>query len=270
MSLDGTFTPRPGAAPAVPRMVLAQAAHGGAADAAQRRAAAARRGDPGDRAGRRRRRRATTSASTSSHRAGRRLHPRRAGARGDVDGVHLAGHRHRLRAPLRRDQAARLLAAAPLRACCSARSARCSLVEVLQIVGDLGGRRWLLGWDPHVDARRRSARRSRVVLGTAAFASLGLFVAGVLRAEATLAAANLVYLLLMAGGAVVLPALVVRRVRRRRPLAALRARSARRCAHAFIDGDDRLARPAGAARLGRGRHRPHREDLHVGVTDRLG
>ena len=41
--------------------------------------------------------------------------------------------------------------------------------------------------------------------GTAAFASLGLFVAGALRAEATLAAANLVYLLLMAGGGVVLP-----------------------------------------------------------------
>ncbi len=44
-----------------------------------------------------------------------------------------------------------------------------------------------------------------IVAGTAAFAALGLFVAGVLRAEATLAAANLVYLLLMAGGAVVLP-----------------------------------------------------------------
>ena len=44
------------------------------------------------------------------------------------------------------------------------------------------------------------------LLGTAAFASLGLFVAGALRAEATLAAANLVYLLLMAGGAVVFPA----------------------------------------------------------------
>jgi ABC-2 type transport system permease protein len=44
-----------------------------------------------------------------------------------------------------------------------------------------------------------------VVLGTLAFAALGLFLAGVLRAEATLAAANLVYLLLMAGGAVVLP-----------------------------------------------------------------
>ncbi len=45
-----------------------------------------------------------------------------------------------------------------------------------------------------------------VLAGTAAFAALGLFVAGVLRAEATLAAANLVYLLLLAGGAVVLPA----------------------------------------------------------------
>ncbi len=45
-----------------------------------------------------------------------------------------------------------------------------------------------------------------VLAGTFAFASLGLFVAGVLRAEATLAAANLVYLLLLAGGAVVIPA----------------------------------------------------------------
>lgn len=45
-----------------------------------------------------------------------------------------------------------------------------------------------------------------VALGTAAFASLGLLLAGLLRAEATLAVANLVYLLLLAGGAVVLPA----------------------------------------------------------------
>ena len=44
-----------------------------------------------------------------------------------------------------------------------------------------------------------------VGLGTAAFASLGLLVAGALRAEATLALANLVYLLLMVGGGVVLP-----------------------------------------------------------------
>lgn len=45
-----------------------------------------------------------------------------------------------------------------------------------------------------------------LLAGTFAFASLGLLMAGALRAEATLAAANLVYLLLMAGGAVVLPA----------------------------------------------------------------
>jgi ABC-2 type transport system permease protein len=45
-----------------------------------------------------------------------------------------------------------------------------------------------------------------LLVGTFAFASLGLFLAGALRAEATRAAANLVYLLLMAGGAVVLPA----------------------------------------------------------------
>ncbi len=60
-----------------------------------------------------------------------------------------------------------------------------------------------LGWDP--DPGLLGAALA-IVLGTAAFAALGLFVAGVLRAEATLAAANLVYLLLMAGGAVVLPA----------------------------------------------------------------
>ena len=59
-----------------------------------------------------------------------------------------------------------------------------------------------LGWqpDPHVLGAVLA-----VLAGTAAFASLGLLMAGVLRAEATLAAANLVYLLLMAGGAVVLP-----------------------------------------------------------------
>ncbi|HEY6933929.1 MAG TPA: ABC transporter permease [Marmoricola sp.] len=61
----------------------------------------------------------------------------------------------------------------------------------------------LLGWDP---AAGVAGAVLAFVLGTAAFASLGLFVAGVLRAEATLAAANLIYLLLMAGGAVVLPA----------------------------------------------------------------
>jgi ABC-2 type transport system permease protein len=75
------------------------------------------------------------------------------------------------------------------------------LVELLQLVviGTVG---FALGWDPDPSLL---GTLLAVVLGTAAFASLGLFVAGVLRAEATLAAANLVYLLLMAGGAVVIP-----------------------------------------------------------------
>jgi ABC-2 type transport system permease protein len=75
------------------------------------------------------------------------------------------------------------------------------LVEVLQVVviGLVGA---LLGWDPRPGILGAVLA---LVLGTAAFAGLGLFVAGVLRAEATLAAANLVYLLLLAGGAVVLP-----------------------------------------------------------------
>jgi ABC-2 type transport system permease protein len=64
-----------------------------------------------------------------------------------------------------------------------------------------------LGWEPTLDHPVRSlvALALAVALGTAAFAALGLLVAGVLRAEATLALANLVYLLLMAGGGVVLP-----------------------------------------------------------------
>ena len=75
------------------------------------------------------------------------------------------------------------------------------LVEVLQVLV-ISAVALALGWSPHPALLPAVLS---IVLGTAAFASLGLFVAGVLRAEATLAAANLVYLLLMAGGAVVLP-----------------------------------------------------------------
>jgi ABC-2 type transport system permease protein len=65
----------------------------------------------------------------------------------------------------------------------------------------------LLGWRPTTDQPATTAVSAAlaVAAGTWAFASLGLFVAGVLRAEATLALANLVYLLLMAAGGVVLP-----------------------------------------------------------------
>jgi ABC-2 type transport system permease protein len=66
----------------------------------------------------------------------------------------------------------------------------------------------LLDWSPELTPRGVAGAVVTVALGTAAFASLGLLVAGVLRAEATLAVANLVYLLLAAGGGVVLPASV--------------------------------------------------------------
>jgi ABC-2 type transport system permease protein len=75
-------------------------------------------------------------------------------------------------------------------------------VELVQLFV-IGGVGQLLGWSPEPGVL---GFLLAIVLGTAAFASLGLFVAGVLRAEATLAAANLIYLLLLAGGAVVLPA----------------------------------------------------------------
>ncbi|TYL55808.1 ABC transporter permease [Nocardioides sp. BGMRC 2183] len=75
-------------------------------------------------------------------------------------------------------------------------------VELLQfaVIGSVG---FGLGWSPSIDV---VGVLLTLLLGTAAFAALGLLLAGALRAEATLAAANLVYLLLMAGGAVVLPA----------------------------------------------------------------
>ncbi|WP_066950215.1 ABC transporter permease [Streptomyces lushanensis] len=59
-----------------------------------------------------------------------------------------------------------------------------------------------LGWSPHGSPL---AVALLLVLGTAAFSGLGLLMAGTLRAEATLAAANLVFLLLLVGGGVVVP-----------------------------------------------------------------
>lgn len=75
-------------------------------------------------------------------------------------------------------------------------------VELLQFVV-IGAAGLGLGWSPDVSV---PGLVLAVLLGTAAFAALGMLLAGTLRAEATLAAANLVYLLLLAGGAVVLPA----------------------------------------------------------------
>lgn len=74
-------------------------------------------------------------------------------------------------------------------------------IEVLQVaLLCLVGRAY--GWSPHGNA---AAVLGLLLLGTAAFSSLGLLMAGTLRAEATLAAANLVYLLLLVLGGVAFP-----------------------------------------------------------------
>ncbi|MEU8569479.1 ABC transporter permease [Streptomyces pathocidini] len=59
-----------------------------------------------------------------------------------------------------------------------------------------------LGWSPHGNPL---AVLLLLLLGTAAFSGLGLLMAGTLKAEATLAAANLVFLLLLVGGGVLVP-----------------------------------------------------------------
>ncbi len=59
-----------------------------------------------------------------------------------------------------------------------------------------------LGWEPHGSVAGAVAM---VLLGTSAFAGLGLLMAGTLRAEATLAAANLVWFLLLLVGGLLLP-----------------------------------------------------------------
>ena len=62
-----------------------------------------------------------------------------------------------------------------------------------------------LGWQPSGGATAVLAAVLLVLAGTAALASLGLLMAGTLRAEATLAAANLTYVLLLGLGAVIVP-----------------------------------------------------------------
>jgi ABC-2 type transport system permease protein len=78
------------------------------------------------------------------------------------------------------------------------------VVQLIQLAV-LIGTGFALGWNPAGGVDAVLGVVLMVLCGTAAFASLGLLMAGVLRAEATLAAANLLYLLLLVGGAVLTP-----------------------------------------------------------------
>jgi ABC-2 type transport system permease protein len=83
----------------------------------------------------------------------------------------------------------------------AAKSLTVLLVELFQAV-IVGAVALALGWSPHGNPLTAILL---VLLGTAAFSGFGLLMAGTLRAEATLAAANLVYLLLLVLGGVVFP-----------------------------------------------------------------
>ena len=76
-------------------------------------------------------------------------------------------------------------------------------VEAVQVVV-IGGVALLLGWAPPVAGLAPAL--AAIVLGTAAFTSLALLLAGTLRSEAVLAVANLLLVLLTVAGGAVVPA----------------------------------------------------------------
>jgi len=63
----------------------------------------------------------------------------------------------------------------------------------------------LLGWRPVVTAVSVLSAIAVLIIGSVAFSGLAMLMAGTLRAEATLAAANLVYLVLLGIGGIVFP-----------------------------------------------------------------
>ncbi|MFI0789387.1 ABC transporter permease [Streptomyces lydicus] len=95
------------------------------------------------------------------------------------------------------------LAASPLPRWALMTAKTCSVLvtEILQVVL-LTVIAFALGWSPRGNPL---AVLLLLLLGTAAFSGLGLLMAGTLKAEATLAAANLVFLLLLVGGGVIVP-----------------------------------------------------------------
>jgi ABC-2 type transport system permease protein len=78
------------------------------------------------------------------------------------------------------------------------------IIEVVQLIVLMLVAR-LVGWAPHGGPGAIAWLVLLALLGTAAFGSLGLLIAGTLRAEATLAVANLVYVVLLVGGGLIVP-----------------------------------------------------------------
>lgn len=108
----------------------------------------------------------------------------------------------------RRHGVLRLLATTPLgrTGLVSGRILAVGAVQGVQTVV-LGGLALALGWRP--DPTGLVWAVLLAAAGTAAFVALGLLLAGTLRAEAVLAGANLVWVLLLVGGGVVVPTSVL-------------------------------------------------------------
>jgi ABC-2 type transport system permease protein len=86
----------------------------------------------------------------------------------------------------------------------AAKTASVVIVELVQLVLLVGIAAGLLGWAAGPGASPQLVLAG-LVLGTIAFAGLGLLMAGTLRAEATLALANLLFLVALILGSIVLP-----------------------------------------------------------------
>ena len=86
----------------------------------------------------------------------------------------------------------------------ASKTASVVIVEIVQLVLLVGIAVGLLGWAPGPGASAPLVLAA-LVLGTIAFAGLGLLMAGTLRAEATLALANLLFLLSLVLGGIVIP-----------------------------------------------------------------
>ncbi len=123
-----------------------------------------------------------------------------------------------------------------------------------------------LGWSPDASPAAIVVVPLLVLLGTAAFSGFALLLAGTLRAEATLAAANLIYVVLLGIGGVVFP--LTKFPRGARPLLELLPTGALSTGlRDVLANADRLpgqGRPH-PRRLGGPRHRARRPLLPVGV-----
>ncbi len=86
----------------------------------------------------------------------------------------------------------------------TAKTATVIAVELGQAI-IIAGVGFALGWRPHASPVAVVWVAVLVLLGTAAFSGLALLLAGTLRAEATLAVANLIYLVLLGIGGIIFP-----------------------------------------------------------------